>query len=436
MPKSPNIDDLKLTPYWWEAAPRLAAGPADIPATADVGIVGAGFTGLTAALTLARAGRSVVVFDAMRAGEGASSRNGGICSGNIKMSLPAAIDKFGLDQAKSIFAEGTAARLALIELIERENIDCGFKMVGRFDGANHPRDYDSMARETELLNKHLDFGAYMVPQNQQREELGTDFYRGGRVRQDIGGVHPAELHQGMYERALNAGVTVIDQTTVTDISRNADGFTLQTARGSLKTGACIVATNGYTDKVTGWLKRRVISIPSQIIATDTLDPELMDRLMPKRRMVGDTRNLYNYYRPSPDGTRIIFGGRRGADTDDDMQKCMHLYHNLVEIFPELEGVRLTHSWWGYTGYTFDFTPHLWAHDGIHYATGFCGSGVVWAPWLGRKAAQMILGNSEDAQSQFARPFPTRPFYHGKPWFLPYVIRWYGLKDRFMYGRKH
>jgi glycine/D-amino acid oxidase-like deaminating enzyme len=94
-----------------------------------------------------------------------------------------------------------------------------------------------------------------------------------------------------------------------------------------------------------WLRRRIIPIPSQIIATDTLDPDLLHQLMPKRRMVGDTRNLYNYYRPSPDGTRIIFGGRRGADTDDDMQKCMHLYNNLVEVFPELEGVRLTGGKW-------------------------------------------------------------------------------------------
>ena len=392
---------------------------------------------MTAALTLARAGLSVVVFDAMRAGEGASSRNGGICSGNIKFSFSALIDKFGLDQAKAFFAEGIAARTALIKLIEEENINCGFKMAGRFDGANHVRDYDKMDHETDLLNRHLDLGAYMVAQSDQRTELGTDLYKGGRVRPDIGGVQPAEFHQGIYERALSAGVTVIDQTAVTSISRDTDGFTLSTARGSVKAGQCIVATNGYTDEVTDWLRRRIIPIPSQIIATDTLDPNLLDRLMPKRRMVGDTRNLYNYYRPSPDGTRIIFGGRRGADTDNDMQKCMHLYSNLVEIFPELQGVRLTHTWWGYTGYTFDFIPHLRVHDGIHYATGFCGSGVVWAPWLGRKAAYMILGNKQDAQSMFSRkPFPTRPFYNGKPWFLPYVIRWYGLKDSFKYGRNN
>jgi glycine/D-amino acid oxidase-like deaminating enzyme len=428
---------MKITPYWWESAPFPATIYSDISPSADVGIVGAGFAGMMAALTLARSGKDVVVFDAMRAGEGASSRNGGICSGNIKFSFSVLIEKYGVEQAKAIMAEGIAARMALIKLIEDENINCGFKMVGRFDGANHVRDFKRMAHETDLLNKHLDFGAFMVPENQQREELGTDFYRGGRVRPDIGGVHPGELYQGLYGRALDAGVRVFDQTEVKDISRSSDGFIISTARGSVKTGDCIVATNGYTDKVTHWLKRRIIPIPSQIIATDTLAPDVMARLMPKLRMVGDTRNLYNYYRPSPDGTRIIFGGRRGAHTDNELKKCANLYQNLVEIFPELEGVRLTHTWWGYTGYTFDFLPHLTLNDGIHYATGFCGSGVVWAPWLGRKAANMILGVDDEAQSTLARTdFPTRAFYNGNPWFMPAVVRWYGLKDRLTYGGNH
>ena len=437
MTKPPHIDHMKITPYWWESAPFPATIYSDISPSADVGIVGAGFAGMMAALTLARSGKDVVVFDAMRAGEGASSRNGGICSGNIKFSFSVLIEKYGVEQAKAIMAEGIAARMALIKLIEDENINCGFKMVGRFDGANHVRDFKRMAHETDLLNKHLDFGAFMVPENQQREELGTDFYRGGRVRPDIGGVHPGELYQGLYGRALDAGVRVFDQTEVKDISRSSDGFIISTARGSVKTGDCIVATNGYTDKVTHWLKRRIIPIPSQIIATDTLAPDVMARLMPKLRMVGDTRNLYNYYRPSPDGTRIIFGGRRGAHTDNELKKCANLYQNLVEIFPELEGVRLTHTWWGYTGYTFDFLPHLTLNDGIHYATGFCGSGVVWAPWLGRKAANMILGVDDEAQSTLARTdFPTRAFYNGNPWFMPAVVRWYGLKDRLTYGGNH
>jgi glycine/D-amino acid oxidase-like deaminating enzyme len=253
----------------------------------------------------------------------------------------------------------------------------------------------------------------MVARSEQRRELGADFYHGGQTRPDIAGLHPGLLHRGLLERAKTAGVTVITETEVTEIRRDGGGFDLATARGGLRAGEVIVATNGYTGPATPWLRRRVIPIPSQIIATEPLPPETIKRLMPKRRMCG---------------------GRRGTDMDDPHRKCARLLGNLVEIFPELADVRLSHSWWGYTGYSFDYLPHLCVHDGIHYATAFCGSGVVWAPWIGRKAALCILGDG-DAKSVFTTfEFKSRPLYWGKPWFLPVVIAWYGLKDCFGAGR--
>ena len=434
MTSAAHDPDLKLTPYWWEAAPLTETEAADIPGRAKVGIVGAGYAGLSAALTLARAGHSVVVFDSQSAGEGASSRNGGICSGNIKIPFGQMIKTLGMDRAMAVYGEGVAARESLARFIAYEEIDCGFEYVGRFTGANNPQDYDRMGREADALNKQFDLGVEMVPRSEQRRELGTDFYHGGQTRPDIAGLHPGLLHRGLLERVKAVGVTVIAQTPVTGIRRDGGEFELSTARGELRAGEVVVATNGYTGPATPWLRRRVIPIPSQIIATEPLPSETLDRLMPKRRMCGDTRNLYNYYRPSPDGTRIIFGGRGGTDTDDPRKKCTQLLGNLVEIFPELADVKLSHSWWGYTGYSFDFLPHLVVHDGIHYATAFCGSGVVWAPWIGRKAALKILGDSEAETAFTMFGFKGRPLYWGKPWFLPAVIAWYGLKDRFGAGR--
>jgi len=430
-------DAIKMTPYWWEEAEPEYIESALVPTKADVGIVGGGFAGMVAALTLAREGRDVVVFEAMRPGEGASSRNGGIASGNVKHSFSDLIKKFGLEQAKGIFFEGINARKSLINFVRDENIDCDLQLVGRFDGANHIRDYDALGYEADLLNKHVDFGAEMIPKIEQQKYLGTEFYCGGRFRPDIAGVHPAKLYRGIVNRAVEAGVTIINKTAVNSVESDAEKFVLTTPYGKTIVTKCIITTNGYTNEVTDWLKRRIMSIPSQIITTEPLSEVTMSQLMPRLCMVGDTRNLYNYYRPSPDGRRIIFGGRKGADTDDDMLKCFHLYNNLVEIFPQLEGVRLTHTWWGYTGYSFDFFPHLTVHDKIFYATAFCGSGVVWATWLGRKVAQLVMGNNEDAKSVIAaRPFPTRPFYRGTPWFIPFIIKWYGLKDRLMYGRRY
>jgi glycine/D-amino acid oxidase-like deaminating enzyme len=191
----------------------------------------------------------------------------------------------------------------------------------------------------------------------------------------------------------------------------------------------IVATNGYTGGVLPWLYRRIVPVPSQIIATEPIAPELMDRLMPKRRMLGETRNMYHYYRPSPDGARIVFGGRAGAHSDDPRVKYRNLRRNMLELFPDLRDVAISHSWWGYTGFTFDFLPKIALEDGVHYAAGYCGSGVVWARWIGTKTAQRILGLPE-ARSVFAeRAFETRPLYNGKPWFLPAVVAWYSFMDR-------
>lgn len=418
-----------LDPYWWEAAPLRELPEAPLPAKVDVAVVGAGFTGLSAALTLARGGRSVAVLEQDRAGEGASSRNGGIASGNLRMGFGAMIGAFGLDRAKQIYGEGIAARRDLARFIDEEGIECQYAPVGRFTGAMRPADYEDLARNTELLNRHLDFGAVMVPRSEQHAEVGTDLYHGGMLRPDIGGLQPALLHRGMLDRAIAAGAEVHTHTAVEKILRGEAGFILSTPRGPVAAKEVVVATNGYTGAATPWLRRRVMPIPSQIIATGPLDRSVMDRLMPKRRMLGETRNLYHYYRPSPDGTRIVFGGRAGADTDDPIEKMRHLRRNLVELFPELSDVEITHSWWGYTGYTFDFMPKLARHEGVHYAAGFCGSGVVWARWIGTKVAQRILGDAAADTAFGAFDFQTRPLYWGKPWFLPIVVAWYGMRDR-------
>ena len=165
---------VKPEPYWWEAAPRAETEPAALPEKADVAIVGAGFTGLSAALTLARAGRDVIVLEKDRPGEGASSRNGGIASGNLKLGFGGMVKAYGLERAKRIHAEGMEARLDLAPLYRggenRLRLEAG-RPLHRCDAAEH---YDALGRETDLMNKHLDLGAEMVPQVEQHREIGSD----------------------------------------------------------------------------------------------------------------------------------------------------------------------------------------------------------------------------------------------------------------------
>ena len=190
-----------------------------------------------------------------------------------------------------------------------------------------------------------------------------------------------------------------------------------------------MATNGYTGRSMPWLRRRIVPIPSQIVATDPIPKEVLDRLMPKRRMLGETRNLYHYFRPAPDDSRIVFGGRGGRADRRRIRKAQRLGTGLAQIFPELSGIGMTIAGSAYTGFTFDFMPKLVVRNGVHYAAGFCGSGVVWARWLGMKAAQSIVGNRPPETAFAAGDFATRPLYYGRPWFLPLMVGWYEVKDR-------
>src|SRR5262245_10347721 len=416
-------------PYWWETAPPPRLPPRALERRSDVVIIGAGYTGLSAGLTLARAGRSVQIFDRQRPGEGASTRNGGIASGNLRPSYKEMRRKFGAVRAQALLAEAKAAREELGAFIARENIDCDFRLVGRYTGAAKPGEYEGLAREADHLRKSLGIEAHAVPRAEQRSVLGTGFYHGGLLRADIGGLHPAKFFAGLLRAASAAGATVHGETAVLSFAPNGRGFAVKTARGSVEADHVIVATNGYTDAVDPWLRRRLVPVRSRIIATAPLSNNLMAELMPRAVMCAETRKLHYYYRPSPDGTRILFGGRDGSIVGDPTWPTQHLRRALADIFPVLEGVAVTHSWWGYVAMNRDMIPRIFSRDHLRYAVGYCGSGVVWARWAGRKAAWQILGDDRARSALDFRPPPPIPLYNGTAWFLPSVYAWLGLRHR-------
>jgi len=423
---------MKDTPYWWEHAPLTAVATPALPARTDVAVIGGGYTGLSAALTLARAGRSVVVLEAGTPGIGASSRNGGMLGDWLKPSLATLVRRYGRERAVALIAEAREGFYYLGRFIADEGIDCNFVNCGGFTGVTTAARYEAMARETEELSRSIGLEAEMVPKSEVRNEIGSDLYYGGRVMQRRGGLHPARYHAGLLARVRAAGVTVVGDCPVTALERNGSGFRLITPQASLGARDVVVATNGYTGAVTPALRRRVIPVTSYMIATAPLSPNLMATLMPKGRMLSDSNRLLCYFRPSPDNTRVLFGGRPAYTDIGPELAARRLSGYMARIFPELKDVELTHSWFGYIAYTFDRLPHVGTRDGVHYAMGYCGSGVVMSTWLGRKAALRLLGDAE-GKSAFAEiEHPSSPFYYGKPWFLPLVQAWYQGAD--MIGR--
>ncbi|MCC7273564.1 MAG: FAD-binding oxidoreductase [Alphaproteobacteria bacterium] len=429
MTDHPFAADARLTPYWWERVPRPALPETTLPAKADVVVIGSGYTGLGAALQTARGGRDTLVIDAEDAGWGCSTRNGGQISTSIKPGFDALSRKHGAERAFAIIKEGQRSLSWIAEFVAAERIDCDFRVAGRFHAAHNPAQYEALARAVAAQPKGLEVEVQLVPRAEQRTELGTDAYFGGAVYTRHAVVDPGRLHQGVLARVLEAGARVVARCPATGIERDGKGFRVATPRGIVAARDVVVATNGYTGALTPWLRRRVIPIGSYVIATEPLPPGLMDRLMPRDRIVSDTRKVVYYYRASPDRTRVVFGGRVSHNETDPRVSGPLLHADMVAIFPELAGVAISHSWCGFVAYTFDELAHIGRHEGIHYAMGYCGSGVGMANYLGMRVGQQVLGRPEGRTALDDIAFRTRPLYTGNPWFLAPSIRYYRWRDR-------
>jgi len=421
--------DFKRTPYWWGSGDAPTAGETPLPEKADVLVVGAGYTGLHAALQTARGGRDTLVLDAEAAGWGCSSRNGGQISTSIKPTCAALAKSHGHETALSILREGEASLSWIGDFVRDEGIACDFKVVGRFHAAHSTAHYEMLAKRVDTRVQGFDEDAFPIPRSEQRRELGTDVYFGGAVFSRHASIDPARYHRGLLQAAVDAGAAVVSHCRVTGLERRNGSFVVETQKGRVQARRIVVATNGYSGGVTPWHRRRVIPIGSYMIATEPVDPAVMDAVMPTERVVSDTRKVVYYYRPSPDRTRILFGGRVCHGETDLSTSAVRLRAELVRLFPALSETRISHSWMGFVGYTFDSLMHVGNRDGLHYAMGYCGAGVGMASYLGMRVGQQVLGLKEGRTAFDALPFPTRPLYRGAPWFVPPMVLVYRLRDR-------
>ena len=422
-------DDFKIAPYWWDAAPRPDLGTPSLPKSADVLIIGSGYTGLCAALETARAGRHTVVIDAEDAGWGCSARNGGLVSTSIKPDFGQLAARHGEQAAFNILSEGHSALAWIGDFISAEGINCSFEVSGKFYGAHTAGQFEKLAKQTAAKDTGPHVPAHMVPRAEQHKEIGTDAYHGGVVYERHATIDPGKYHLGLLERAQSAGAEIISHCRAVNVDQNDTGFTVTTAKGAIQARQVLVATNGYTDAISKWARRRVIPIGSYMIATEPLPKQLMDRLMPKDRTFGDTRKVVYYYRPSPDRTRIVFGGRVTGGETDPVKSAPLLRRDLIALFPELSAHKVSHTWMGFVAYTFDHLAHMGQQDGIYYAMGYCGSGISMASYMGTRIGQQMLGKAEGKTAFDGLNFQTRPLYNGKPWFLAATVAYYRWRDQ-------
>ncbi len=412
-------------PYWWDDGAPLPDLPSSPPATADVVIVGAGFTGLSAAIACADEGARVVVIDAGVPGEGASTRNGGMFGAHPRLPFETMVKRFGETAARGVYEEAQAAFDHARGLIEREQIACDFKVTGRIQLAWTRAQFEAQKQLVANIKAVADFDMVTIGRDELAREIGTKRYFGAILFPGHAALHPRKFHDGLMDAALRRGVTVVRECPVEAVTREGNAFLARTASGEIRAGKAIMATNGYTVGRFGWFRRRVFPLPSYIIATQPLPRDLLQELAPGKRMMVETRARHSYFRLSPDETRILFGGRASIRQIAPAAAASRLHETMRDIWPALDGVKLTHCWSGNTGYSFGHMPQVGERDGVVYAMGFSGSGVAVAPYLGMKAGYRALGDPCGETAYAHTTLGARPYYFGgRPFFLDIADHWY------------
>lgn len=418
---------------YWHTTVQMPDGSnlPPIPAKADVAIIGGGYTGLSAARTLAKKGVNVVVLEAETIGWGASSRNGGMTLTGLKTGMGTILKKYGRDLARELFQCSLDSVDAVERIVKEENIDCGFARSGHLLAANKPKQYDALQAEVDFMAKEFNHNVRLVPPKELRSEIGTGRYHGALVDEVSGGLNPAQYVAGLAGGAARAGAKLCARARVNRIERREKRFFIQTERGNLEAESVLVATSGYTGGVTKKLQKRIIPIGSFIIATEKLPGGLARELSPKNRMIFDYKHYLNYFRLWDD--RLIFGGRAAFFPENENTIARSgeiLRREMIQVYPQLKDVKVDYVWGGTLDFAFDMMTHVGEEDGIYYSLGYAGHGVAMATYLGATVAEaMMKGNiKEHPFAKFNFPGAPLGLYNGSPWFLPFAGLYYRILD--------
>ena len=402
-----------------------------LPEKVDVAIIGSGYTGLSAARTLAKRGVKVAVLEAETIGWGASSRNGGMTLTGLKLPMQTIVKNYGRDMAHRLFQCSLDSVDTVEQIVNEEKINCGFERTGHLLTANKPKHFDALKEEVEFMEKEFNHKVHLVSKENQHEEIGTDIYHGALVDEVSGGLNPAQFVAGLASVAEKAGAILCAKARVNRLEHGTNGFTVETARGKLSAKNILVATSGYTGNVTKSLQKKIIPIGSFIIATEKLSDELAHELSPKNRMIFDYKHYLNYFRLW-DG-RMIFGGRAAFFPENEntiRESAAILQREMIQVYPQLKEVAIEYVWGGTLDFAFDMMTHVGEDNGIFYSLGYAGHGVAMGTYLGKTVAEATLDGNIKDHPFAAFDFPGAPLrlYDGRPWFLPFAGMWHKFLD--------
>ena len=423
---------MKPLPFWLDTAPTFKAGSnGPVAGRTDVVVVGGGFTGLSAALTLAKRGIGVTLLEAQHVVSAASGRNGGHCNNGLSHDFAAVAERFGLERAREMYRAFDAG-VDLVEMLAaREAIDCDFVRSGKLKLAAKPAHFDGLKRAQEVLAREVDADTAIIEPSALTGEIGSARYAGGLLQRRSASLHVGKFGIGLAQAAQRAGAVIHENAAVTAILRRPGGrYLVATSTGQVEAEHVVLANGVPLDGPFAWFRRRIVPVGSFIIVTEPLGTEGARSIMPGRRTCTTTQNIGNYFRMTADD-RLVFGGRARfamSSLDSDLKSGAILQATLRQIFPQIAGCRIDYCWGGLVDMTSDRLPRAGQHDGMHYAVGFSGHGVQMSTYLGDLIARRIAG--DDVVNPWRDlPWPAVPLHFGKPWFLPLVGLYYRALDR-------
>lgn len=421
---------MKLESFWLATAPRFGAGAnGDLPARADVVVIGGGFTGLSAALSLARKGVDVVLLEASRIHGEASGRNGGHCSPGTAQSLPDLIDRYGEQVARQHYQVYTDAVDYVEQLIEREQIDCSFVRHGKLKLASKPSHMAGIERNYEALRKHLRSDVELLSANDVRREIASDAFHGGMLDLRGGQMHMGRFGTGLATAAARHGARIFENAAVTKLTNlGGDRHRVVTAKGEIEAGRVLLATGCSNHGPFDWWQRRIVPVGSFVIVTEPITP-LIDRALPNRRNYVTSLNFGNYFRTTDDD-RLVWGGRAQfarSNPASDRKSGRILKDSLDTLLPDLRDVRIDYCWGGLVEATADRLPSAGKHDGLYYSVAYSGHGTQMSTYMGDVMADIVTGAAR-ANPWARQEWKALPGYAGREWFLPLVGAYFRFKD--------
>ncbi|KGC51922.1 NAD(P)/FAD-dependent oxidoreductase [Burkholderia pseudomallei] len=396
---------------------------------ADVCVIGAGLTGISAALNLAERGHSVAVLEASKVGWAASGRNGGQLIGGFACGIDAFEPYLNADEIRLVWDMGLETLAIAKERIAKHAIDCAF-VPGYLSAANKPRDVDALRRSRDEAARRFGYTRLRyVERDALAQYVQSSRYLGGLFDPDSGHLHPLNYTLGLARAAVASGARIHEDSAVTRIASEAGGHVVSTARGAVRARFVVLACNAFLGTLAPALSRKIMPVGTYVIATEPLGEARARALMPAQAAICDSRFALDYFRPTPDA-RLLWGGKVSYSTLEPRKLADAMRRDMLKTFPQLADVTIEHAWGGFVDITMNRAPHFGRlTPTVYFAQGFSGHGVNTTGLAGKLIAEAIDGQA--ARFDVFGKIRHRDFPGGAALRMPALVlamAWYRLRD--------